>query len=255
MRLKTPVLLRQVINHLKLLQIDSKKERDKIIVLCEARTGSGLLSTLLNSIKGIFIGGEILNPNVGTGLWRWASKKTAFRHISNSLKIGKGEYCGIKLHYSHFTAFDIKTNELVKEYNDSKFILLYRSNITNQFISSRITKKTRLFGTKDNPVMIKERIKIDIDQFELYCERRIREIKEMKDQLIKNQADFLELKYEDLASSPQDCFNKLIFPFLKIQPQQVSTDLKKQNQLPKSELIENFDSVEPVLLKYSNFNF
>jgi LPS sulfotransferase NodH len=246
------LLLRQLKNFFALKRLKNSSCK-KIIILCEARTGSGLLSDLLNSVEDITIGGEILNPKVGNGIWPWASKETSLKHIKNSLSQFGTKYGGIKLHYSHFTKHNIKVHELVHKFPDTKFILLYRSSITNQFISSRITQITKQFGTRNQAKEIKRKLVIEPDFFKAYCCERIRELQIMKKDLQKNHSDYIEIQYEEIVENPQKLFNEKLFPFLNINPRKVTTNLKKQNQKSKPEIIENYDALKDLFEEFSNY--
>jgi hypothetical protein len=107
-----------------------------IFLLSEARTGSGLLSGYLNSLPGVNIGGEVLNPLVGSGL-PLSSSRFTIHHLNVSLKnLAQGNtYGGVKLHLKHCQWHGLTIEKLYTNFSNAIYLILYRENFAAQYVS------------------------------------------------------------------------------------------------------------------------
>src|SRR5262245_32166378 len=82
-----------------------------IFVLSTLRTGSNLLVSYLNSMRGVRIAGEILHPDQMAGVPRGISKTAVLRHIQLSLNRCDAEICGAKLPSVHLQSHDLNAGQ------------------------------------------------------------------------------------------------------------------------------------------------
>jgi len=110
--------------------LEKRKPSRGFFILCEHRTGSNLLISYLNSVPGISFDGEILSRHHAYGLRRWwISKKVVFRHIRHSLNYRPQEVRGAKIFFVHLHELGLSLHDLLKEFPEIRWFVLYRKNI------------------------------------------------------------------------------------------------------------------------------
>lgn len=233
--------------------IVKRESKKPFFILCEARTGSGLLVDYLSSSERTSIGGEVLNPLTTPGIHKQASKRRALCHVQYSLNALPTDICGVKLHLKHCQWHNVDITDLVDHFPNARFIILYRKNISRQYISEQIASRTLQYEDRSNKRK-KDEVQIDVDRTEfseyamwvMASYRKIIENDQIADRSII-------LSYEELISDPNKKVTEDIFPFLGIETTQIRSSLKKQNDRRLSAMISNYGEVEDLIDRYANF--
>ncbi len=221
-----------------------REEKEPIFIITTRRTGSNLLLDYLNSIPGVSFAPEVLNKSMFYGLRRgFAGKSTALRHIAYSINACSERVCGAKLIMSHLHNYQISMEDLKRIFPNARFIILYRRSILDQFVSLRIAEITDTWQwTKDFD--LPSSIKIDVRELLNFC-RRIKWFYQdlLSREWLKERS--IVLSYEEFARSPQDLFERTLFPFLGLPVFPVSCTLRKQNTKELREIVSNYEELTP----------
>lgn len=221
-----------------------------LFILAEPRTGSTLIGDYLNSIPGVSIASEILSPTLPCGVpAHGVSKGTALRHIERSLNALPGKIAGAKFLLAHLPLHDLTLNDLHARFPTARFLIIYRAALIEQFVSFRVAKLTNDWVGRGQANRFTEKIRVEPEEFLTFC----RAEREKYEKLLAH--DWLPdrgriIRYEDLASQPQELFDRTIFPFLELPSQTISTTMVKQIARQMDDLIENFDEVRELLDKH-----
>ncbi|WP_339908579.1 hypothetical protein [Symmachiella dynata] len=222
------------------------------MILAEARTGSTLLGDYLNCDPSVTISGEVLNPFSTVGIAQKAiSKSAALRHIRYSLHSPRTRVGGVKLHLSHMAAHGISGTDLVRDFPEAYFIVLYRSSFAEQFVSHKIARQTEVWEDRTGKRAFSGKIHVDSEEFTNYCDGAVRAYEALLKDL-HLAAHSIVISYEEMATDAQSLFREKVFPFLHIPMRTITTGLKKQNKRSLSAVVENYDDVCPLLEKYSS---
>lgn len=228
--------------------IFGQKQYEKFIVITSARTGSGLLISLLNNHENIEARGELYRSLEGkTSIDRW---NQIFNFKNKNIYTA-----GFKIFYFH--PFDKKNSEvwnIIKQDKSIKIIHLIRENKIRSYVSLKIAEKTDKWTRKSKTqISLKEKqINVDLKDFK----RRIDaiEMKESKISLEYNDHPFFELSYEDLVNNKNKVMSEL-FKFLGVEEWETKSNYKKQNKEKLEDIILNYKEFKDLLenSKYSSF--
>ncbi len=224
-------------------------------ILCNSRTGSSLLINYLNSNPCAYFGTEILSHHDPSGIRRYLiSKKSVFRHIHHSLNYGRRPISGAKIFFIHLQMRRISLRELESQFPHEKWIVLYRENILDQYLSYKIGFRTRQWiRTLSSNVQKLESAQVSLSIRSLLgFQRRILKRYESALEVPGIRERSLWISYEELVKNPQELFDEAVFPFLGLARNQVRTSLIKQNIWNYSEIISNYKEVKE-FIKHSAF--
>ena len=229
----------------------------KFVVLTQARTGSNMLVSMLDSHPGVKCFGEVFNPDSSFGYENWL-QKSSLRRVANkyirdynvekyldSLLAVRPEdntqAVGFKVIYPG--QFDRWSN--LRYYwrtYDYKIISLTRKNLVRKYVSSNIAYFDGVWSAQEHRV---KRTSITVDVSDLLRSiERMETIYRLIDTLT---VEFrgIQINYEELSSN-RDSVMREIFHFLEVQEFEVGA-LKaktvKQNPQRLNQLIENYDEV------------
>lgn len=245
-----PLCLRRELFRMKIaLAYVSEKDpiRPGVFILSTPRTGSNLLMSYLHPERTFEY--EILSKDSPHGLRiKWLSKRSVFRHIRHFLHYTGEPSCPIKILFHQIEAFGISPEEIYAEFPSTKWIILYRENILNQYLSQELAYQTgRWIQLRQSPEKPqKKRVHLH-PEIALKYRDDVRQ-KYQKTQNILGLGDrSVWISYEALAAGPQKIFDETLFPFLEITPYPVSTKLIKQNTQTYAEIIANYDEVKDLI--------
>jgi len=222
-----------------------KKRSPKLPVftLCDRRTGSHLFISYLNSTKRMSFADEIFSQLQPYGLRRWGvSKNMALRHVRHYLNWCKESVCGVKFFFSDFQELGICLEDLLKEYPDARWFILYRESMLDQYLSFKLAQSTGEWFRIGALPPHKAKIKLDQNDLITYCNRQKDWYEQAQSNAVLRERS-LWLSYEELVSDPQGVFNARIFPFLDMPPSVISTNHVKQNNRLYSEVIANYSEM------------
>ena len=228
--------------------MEAEETQLSVIILSAPRTGSTLLSTYLDSIASFKSHGEVINPETYPFFKKIGG--LPFRREMGLFKMRSklaDEQASIKLIFSQLERLNIRLADLQQRFPNAKFMVIYRRHLINSYISYLRAKSTQEWSSKlrTQSQSSQPSFYIDQDEFLAYCHR-------IKNHYLSCRANnFLSrsmvVNYEALAGHPQQLFDEMIFPFLKLSPVSVKSPLKKQITRPLSDLIDNFESVRAVI--------
>lgn len=220
--------------------------RSLLFILAEPRTGSNLLIDYLRCVPRVYAQEEILNDRAVHGLRRnWISRGGTLRHIAYSMN-HDAEIVVAKLMLHHLRWRRVTAADLVRRYENGRFIVLYRENLARQYLSSQILFRTHVDRMRKESDRFTGRIRIDPREFVRYCEVQKRDYEAvLTTPGLRERAAVLS--YEELATEPQRIIDGRILPLIEVPSVPVSTSMRKQNDRPLEEMVENYADVATVL--------
>lgn len=221
---------------------------DKLVfVIATARTGSRLLVSYLNTVPGVRLHYEVLNPKLQAGLRRrLVSKRTVLRHIDHSVRTRHARVGGAKFNNDQLYSHGLSLDDLRREFPHSKFIILYRRSLAEQFVSQEIARMTHKWHSRGEKDGFRGSVRIDVDEFRRFANQLRAYYGTALSRPWIREFSIL-VTYEELAGDPQRLFDEAIFPFLGVPPVGVVTDLHKSNTRPLEEVVANYEEVAHVL--------
>lgn len=251
-----------------------------IIILAQARTGSCLLCNvfgMLNpcrNLNELFISYRFAeNPaNFFIIPHRYFFKTSELMHLFHSLKIDVNNYVLLLKYFSNNPqkgidlldslipvpkVIKILDHQMVNtdinflyQKENTKFVLLDRSNKLEQFVSYEIAKKNGQWINTDTSNI---KIKVDRTEFLNFINESNSWYDQIREKLTSNGHNFLEVNYEaDLNTDNLDSLMFKIKDWLSVQGIETTVGstnklYKKQNSSPMSEKISNFDEIRDLI--------
>ena len=127
-----------------------------IFVLATPRSGSNLLIDYLNRMPGVYSLTEVLSAWLPTGPWKCHTPPAAaIRHLRYSLQTLKTPARGCKVMLEELDYCRLTVDTLAEAFPESKFLILYRQSLAQQYVSLRAdlaarperwTETLRLYG-------------------------------------------------------------------------------------------------------------
>ena len=238
-----------------------RKRNDKFMISCTARSGSSMLSTLLNSHPRLLCHGEILAaPHESAGPYHELRKQGA--DIDDWLRKYRQEHPGAYLYDVCFNpaghqcvGFKFKLEESLAEAyqpfrdllvadTDVKIIHLQRKNILDKYISLQMTKQSGVFSIRSSKQRPKlQPFVIDIPDLTAY----VREDRQRYAAAIEMFQDHrcLHVTYEELCESRPEALAR-IQDFLGLPQANLATMMVKVIK-KNTDLVLNLDEVRDAL--------
>lgn len=214
-------------------------------VIAQARTGSYLFSSLLDSHPEVACGDEVLNPDFRVGLPPGPHPiGTVRRHLRNSVWSLDAPVVGAKLLVGHFQVAGYPPEMLVADFPAARLFVLYRRNVFEQFVSLKRAQalgrwKTRGDQGREPP----HRLRIDPAEFEVFADQKLANLQRLLQvRKIRERAEVLA--YEDFSTRPQEIFASRVFPRLGVVSLPVQTQLRRTRQHHLESVVENYREVE-----------
>ena len=221
-----------------------RQEKDPVFIITTRRTGSNLLLGYLNSIPRVSFAPEILNKSMSYGIRsKFISKKAVLRHIRHSINASKEKTCGTKFVKLHLESHKITLENLKEYFPNARFIILYRRSLMDQFVSLRIAETTNTWHWTSQ-FCPPSSLRVQIPELLEFCKK----IKIFYRDIFRRawlKECSIALSYEELVQSPQETFERVVFPFLKLPPVPVASSTKKQNTKQLREIIQNYADIVP----------
>lgn len=229
--------------YLRQLLHSSNKDIKKFVLFAQGRSGSSLLSDLLNNHPEIRCDGEILNV-------RYRGKKHfPLYYVKTLAGTSEKPTYGFKVKiYQLFNNHNILHQDLdpkdflTELYNSGwKIIWLTRNNIFRQAVSNFVLEaRGKPHHRSEGELAIP---KITIDPEKLFRSMRGREEHTKHEQEILEAIDHLKIIYEtDLLENREDALTK-IFGYLEVQPYAVKSSHRRTSKNDLSQYIVNYEEI------------
>ena len=212
---------------------------DVFVILANARTGSNLLRSLLDSHPDIKAYGEIFS------LLKESSTEDIWSSHVESKKSKKIKWVGFKLFYNHpRDSSSPKIWDLIKANNSIKIIHLTREDILKMIVSKEVALKTKKYVQFDEKENTKT-VSISPDKF-------LRKMDKFEKTKSKAEAAFtnhqtIHISYEDLVLNQEQTLQSVL-SFLGANPlQKLSSAHKKQNPRHVRQIVDNYDELKESL--------
>ena len=235
----------------------NREEKEPVFIIATRRTGSNLLLGYLNSIPEASFAPEILNKSMRYGLRSgFISKKAVLRHIAYSINACEEKVCGTKIIKLHLENHKINLEDLRRHFPKARFIILYRRSILHQFVSVQIAEATNTWSWT-NQFQLPSSMVINVPELLEYCKM----IKGFYRDIFSHgwlKERSIVMSYEELAESPQEIFERTVFPFLGLPVSPVASEAKKQNTKKTHQIVQNYKDVIPWIghpLTYQDYLF
>ena len=238
-----------------------RKRKDKFVISCTARSGSSMLSTLLNSHPRVLCHGEILAaPHESAGPYHELRKRGGdiddwlYKYRQERPEAFLYDVCfnpaghqsvgfKFKLEESLAEAYESLRDLLVAD-TDVKIIHLQRKNILDKYISLQMTKQSGVFSIRSRSQRPRlEPFVIDIPDLIAYV-REDRQRHEAAFELFRNHP-CLHLTYEELCESRPVALAK-VQDFLELPRADLATMMIKVIE-KNTDLVLNLDAVRETL--------
>lgn len=262
---------------------DQKHQMDKklILILCEPRTGSNLLCEAMDSYSMLHCINEFyLSPNIGLYVRRDhipddlphkdLLTQTQQESLFKFLKVESNNHFDMLIEIykspieSLLELYNVTTKTLVVKIMRDHFeeldlyrlldipfvevIVLERSNKLEEYVSHRKAIELDQWYNTDTSNL---KIKVNVDKFLERTKLSSAWYQKIRQQLISNNKNYLELNYEnDLLDFDQDTFCKMFDTWLESIGVPVNKThhkmhfFKKQNNAPIEHSISNYDEVK-----------
>jgi LPS sulfotransferase NodH len=218
-----------------------------VFVVATCRSGSNLLVSYLNQLQNVAMHGEVLCPLVPTGprQHRIPAAK-ALRHIRYSLQARPASIRGCKLMLYQLADCSLTLDVLDSAFPGSKYVVLYRQSLADQFVSQKLALATRQWVLMTGQERKQATVTIDAVELRNYCDATRRAYRDViATPWLRERA--VLLSYEDLTADPAAQLAERICPFLGVRAVAPQSTLRKQNTLPVAERVANYDEVEALL--------
>lgn len=204
----------------------------KYIVLCDPRTGSTWLHTLLNSSPYIVSYGEYLTEHdVPTDLHSTIWKSHHRSVIAVGCKIFYEQLLDNR--YSHIRS------EIISDPN-IKIIDLYRESHLEMFVSLKQAEKSNRWSSTKGKEKTDTAFRVDHEEYEGFINKIGKARQEINAQLENHMV--YHLAYEQLLANEADVLRE-VQEFINVLPGELFSLLKKQSNLSLRHRIENFDDL------------
>lgn len=217
-----------------------------IFILCMQRTGSSLLFDYLSHIPDSKFSFEMLNNEMSEGIRHDSPKAKVLNHIKYTIYSLNTKVLGAKFFLDQLLVHRLELADLTRLFPCAKFLLLYRKNLAEQYVSLEIARRTNEWFYYGNKPEFTETIHVDLKgllYFAENCREKYAEI--FQNKLFKQHG--LAISYESVVEDFAALMVKKLSVFLGLPPWDFDSELKKRNRRPLQEIIENYDELADTL--------
>lgn len=186
------------------------------VVLSSARSGSTLLTQLLNTHEGIVCREELLNREVLEGLQlKRADRRTIMNYILAMLLPRTNPclpYTGFKLFNEQLRYCNLQLQEVLRDLHSPPVIVLYRENLLETYVSLQIAFQNKKWYSERRVNNCS--IRVDWDDFCEYAEREKRRWKESM--AVLKGAKKILVTYDQIAGNCRNETMYRLFAFLDL---------------------------------------
>ncbi len=236
-------------NYLPSLEINTNP---KFVVISHPRSGSTLLTKLLNSHPNIHMLGEILNsiprntqPELRFPYYieRTLDPVSNIERQMNNPKQPNTTSIGSKLLFFQLEDKTIIENLIEKGY---KIIYLMRHNLLDRYISSINARNNQTYFSNPN-YKIEDKVEFQPNKFKNFIDSTL----ELNNEFNIKSDSIYHISYTDLVTKKDKKMNE-IFNFLGLKEYTTSTKMRKQNTKEYSQSISNYETYKYEIEQYLN---
>jgi LPS sulfotransferase NodH len=218
-----------------------------VFVIATCRSGSNLLVSYLDQLPSVNVLGELLCPLMPHGPRRdCIPPAKAINHIRFCLQGERGQVRGCKLMLFQLTNCGLTLDSLDAAFPQSKFIVLYRQSLAEQYVSHQTAIATRQFLLRPGERRKRTDLTIDPAHLRAYCDDIRRGYRNVLDHSWLDGRSVV-LSYEELVAEPNHWLQQHICPLLGVPFVEPATKLCKQNTEPLANQIANYRDVAALL--------
>lgn len=221
------------------------------VIFGQGRTGSTLLTSLIDSHPGILCEGEIINNRQRY----WYGKIFFLNAFVLGRRLRHRHMCyGFKFKNHHFATYPNHSSNAfltLLQKKGWKVIYLKRNNFFYHALSQLVAEHNgrQYHHKKHQGKLLREKVHVDIEKLRFKMDQSLDNQIKATEQFLKG-IDCFEIIYEDnleISANQQDSMNEL-FEYIGISSHQVSTDHVKINQRPLEDIISNVEEVKEYIL-------
>lgn len=225
-----------------------KLPKQRFIIYGSGRSGSTLLTSLLNSHPDVFCDGEVLSEKV---IRRLHFPLPYIRAISKRASLnGKSTYgCGL-MSYQLENHLNINHCQFIKDLVLSgwRIIHIRRNNILNVILSILTAQQDNVWELRNSVTYNESRIYVNKKDLLFYINIH-KFLHKTEDEILKEVSHYKVVYENDLESGQWQFVMNNIFNFLELPPKQVSSNLKKKSNKDIADRITNYAEIEPILIE------
>ena len=214
-----------------------------LFLLSAERTGSQFVCSMLESTRLVGVSGEVLNIDNLEGPARYACVGDPLkRHLNHVVKALRAMPC-VKIVLYQMEGFSLTPTILKSWFPCAKFLVLYRRNLAQQYLSVRFAVLTDQWDCYKQNVSARGKLRIDRSHLMNYIDLTIEEYRRLLTDTSLNATSCTVTDYETMASCPQRVFDGQVFPFIGLPRCPVLPGTVKVLPWSPSELVSNYDEV------------
>lgn len=224
------------------VQPSKGRPQHKFMIFAQGRTGSTLLTSLLDSHPDILCDREIF----------YYPKLFPYAYAERRARASGAAAYGFKVKiYQLPHMFGVTAPQFLDRFEEMgyKIIYLQRKNIVLHSFSNEFAMETKAHHFKAGDKERNVRFAIPPDRFLRSCTFRLNVL---QDELRNLEGrDYLNITYEDdlqPKAGTWDALSEKIIPFLGVTPGKLSTPIRKSVQKPPSAYLENVEALHDALI-------
>ena len=217
-----------------------------IFVICVPRSGSTLLHSLFNVHDHIQCYSEVFEPKYALHPTVLPNKQAVFTYLQRIVDSANTPYVSCKVFLRDLLKHSVSVSDLKNVFPGAKFIVLYRENALEQFFSYKFADATLAWIAEQETTAHREQqITIDIDEFYTYRDNKVRQYKQVLQDL-EAMTESVLITYQNLISDYETVLKQKVWPYLGLQFQPIPTKYlsKKQFKKPLEKHVQNFSEVQ-----------
>jgi LPS sulfotransferase NodH len=153
---------------------------------------------------------------------------------------------GCKLMLDHLTVHQLTVDDLRDEFPDSRFLIIYRRSLAEQFVSREMAIATNQWYLWAGQERKQAQVFVDSDALRKYCAATRQAYADLMTRRWLPERSEL-ISYEELATDPTNCLKGRICPLLGLPACEPRTILCKQGTTPLAERVANYRQVAALL--------
>jgi LPS sulfotransferase NodH len=214
-----------------------RSPEDPLFIVASHRSGSSMVREALNTVPGVQLADEALNPHTFPVLAK-AGPTVALPHLDRHLRACRGTVVGAKIMVGHLHRVRLPLAEIVERWPRARHLVLYRRDLLAQFVSGELAKQTGQWRLREGETRRAGRLTVDVERLGTFVRKQHRRYEAAME--ATDRARRVVLSYEELV---EDRVGELadLTRALEI-PGEIdlsAVTLRRQQQAPIDWVVEN----------------